>query len=36
VRNLKTTELVDGAMPGGACVRIEWPRGRLETSPLLS
>ena len=35
-RNLKTTELVDGAMPGGACVRIEWSRGRLETSALLS
>jgi len=29
-RNLKTTELIDGAMPGGACVRIEWPRDRLE------
>lgn len=31
-RNLKTTELIDGAMPGGACVRIEWPRGRLEAA----
>jgi two-component system sensor histidine kinase RegB len=32
-RNLKTTELIDGVMPGGACVRIEWPRGRLEVDP---
>ena len=30
----ENTELVDGAMPGGACVRIEWSRGRLETAVL--
>jgi len=29
-RNLQKTELIEGAMPGGACVRIEWPRARLE------
>lgn len=29
-RNLKTTELIDGVMPGGACVRMEWPRQKLE------
>jgi two-component system sensor histidine kinase RegB len=30
-RNLKKTELIDGAMPGGACVRIVWSRQKLET-----
>ena len=30
-RNLKKTELIAGAMPGGACVRVEWPRRRLES-----
>ena len=35
-RNLKTTELIDGVMPGGACVRIEWPRGRLESRARLA
>jgi two-component system sensor histidine kinase RegB len=34
-RNLKKTELIDGAMPGGACVRMEWPRQKLETRALL-
>lgn len=28
-RNLSVTELIDGAMPGGACVRIVWPRTKL-------
>jgi two-component system sensor histidine kinase RegB len=28
-RNLKVTEMVDGQMPGGACVRVVWPRDRL-------
>lgn len=28
-RNLSVTELIDGAMPGGACVQITWPRSRL-------
>ena len=28
-RNLSKTELIDGAMPGGACVRVAWPRARL-------
>lgn len=28
-RNMSVTELIDGAMPGGACVRIVWPRGKL-------
>ena len=32
-RNLRKTELIEGAMPGGACVRIEWPRARLEQRP---
>jgi two-component system sensor histidine kinase RegB len=31
-RNLKKTELIDGAMPGGACVRVVWPRQKLETA----
>ena len=34
-RNLKKTELIDGAMPGGACVRMEWPRQKLETQSFL-
>ena len=28
-RNMSVTELMDGAMPGGACVRIVWPRTKL-------
>jgi two-component system sensor histidine kinase RegB len=28
-RNLSVTELIDGDMPGGACVRIVWPRQKL-------
>lgn len=28
-RNLSVTELIDGAMPGGACVRIVWSREKL-------
>jgi two-component system sensor histidine kinase RegB len=31
-RNLKKTELIDGAMPGGACVQVVWPRQKLETA----
>jgi two-component system sensor histidine kinase RegB len=31
-RNLKKTELIDGAMPCGACVRVVWPRQKLETA----
>ncbi len=31
-RNLKTTEMIEGAMPGGACVRVIWPRHRLEAT----
>lgn len=28
-RNLSVTEIIDGAMPGGACVQITWPRSKL-------
>lgn len=31
-RNLSVTELIDGVMPGGACVRIVWPREKLSAS----
>ena len=28
-RNMSVTELMEGAMPGGACVRVVWPRTKL-------
>jgi two-component system sensor histidine kinase RegB len=28
-RNLKVTEMINGQMPGGACVRLVWPRDSL-------
>ena len=30
------TELIDGAMPGGACVRIVWPRTKLAETRAVS
>ena len=33
-RNLKADEIIDMATPGGACVRISWPRKKLEQSLL--
>jgi len=30
-RNLKVTEMVEGQMPGGACVRVVWPRDRVSS-----